>query len=422
LTGTSEIIIAANADDFSTSISYVPSTRALSSSTGNGFTFPIFSSTLAGLVPLSGGGTSLFLRADASWSSAVTSVGGTGSVSGITLTGSVTESGNLTLEGTLSVVGANFGSQTANRVFAAPNGSDGNPSFRALVAADIPTLNQSTTGSAATLTTPRDIAMTGDVSWSVSFNGSTNVTAAGTIANDAVTYAKMQNVTANSVLARAAATDGDVSAIALAASQLFGRGATGDLTAITLGSGLSMSGSTLNAVSSAGKQTLYIPAEYMKSRVTNGPSAGFIETVNNRINLITLDFDSITQEFAQFQVAMPKSWDEGTVTFEPIWYHPSATTNFGVVWSLAGVALSDTNALDTAFGTAVQVTDTGGTTNALYDGPESAAVTIGNVPAENDYLMFQIARVPADAADTLATDARLLGIRLFYTTNAGNDA
>jgi hypothetical protein len=159
----------------------------------------------------------------------------------------------------------------------------------------------------------------------------------------------------------------------------------------------------------------------MLPRVTNGAAVGSLETTTNRINVSTLDFDPTTQEFAQFQIAMPKSWDEGTVTFDAIWFHPATTTNFGVVWSMAGVALSDGNALDTAFGTAVLVTDTGGTTNTVYDTPESAGVTIGNGPAENDYVVFQIARVPADASDTLAVDARLLGVRLFYTVNAGND-
>ena len=43
------------------------------------------------------------------------------------------------------------GSQTANYVYAAPDGSSGTASFRAIVAADIPTLNQNTTGSAASL-------------------------------------------------------------------------------------------------------------------------------------------------------------------------------------------------------------------------------------------------------------------------------
>ena len=51
-----------------------------------------------------------------------------------------------------SLSGVGFGSQTANCFFAAPNGSNGNMSCRAVVAADIPTLNQSTTGNAATAT------------------------------------------------------------------------------------------------------------------------------------------------------------------------------------------------------------------------------------------------------------------------------
>jgi|UniRef100_A0A6C0IQK8 hypothetical protein len=44
------------------------------------------------------------------------------------------------------------GSQTAQFVYAAPNGNNGTAGFRALLASDIPTLNQSTTGNAATAT------------------------------------------------------------------------------------------------------------------------------------------------------------------------------------------------------------------------------------------------------------------------------
>jgi hypothetical protein len=45
-----------------------------------------------------------------------------------------------------------YASKTANYVLAAPNGSSGVPTFRAIVAADIPTLNQNTTGSASNVT------------------------------------------------------------------------------------------------------------------------------------------------------------------------------------------------------------------------------------------------------------------------------
>ena len=76
-----------------------------------------------------------------------------------------------------------YTSKTANNFLAAPSGAAGVPTFRAIVAADVPTLNQNTTGSAATLTTGRTISITGDLAYtSPSFNGSANVTAAGTLA------------------------------------------------------------------------------------------------------------------------------------------------------------------------------------------------------------------------------------------------
>lgn len=45
-----------------------------------------------------------------------------------------------------------YASKTANDFLAAPNGSAGVPTFRAIVAADIPTLNQNTTGTASNVT------------------------------------------------------------------------------------------------------------------------------------------------------------------------------------------------------------------------------------------------------------------------------
>ena len=60
-----------------------------------------------------------------------------------------------------TIASAQFGSQTANFFLSAPNGSAGNPTFRAVVSADIPTLNQSTTGTAAGLSLPSGTATMG---------------------------------------------------------------------------------------------------------------------------------------------------------------------------------------------------------------------------------------------------------------------
>ena len=51
---------------------------------------------------------------------------------------------------------------------------------------------------------------------------------------------------------------------------------------------------------------------------------------------------------------------------------------------------------------------------------ESGAVTIAGSPGANEQVFFQISRDVS--ADDLDADARLLGIKLFFTTNAANDA
>lgn len=111
----------------------------------------------------------------------VTSVSGTGTVSGLTLTGTVTTSGSLTLGGTLAVTPSNFASQTANTFLAAPNGSAGTPSFRAIVAADVPTLNQNTTGTAGNVTGTVAIANggTGQTSQTAAFDALAPTTTKG---------------------------------------------------------------------------------------------------------------------------------------------------------------------------------------------------------------------------------------------------
>jgi len=72
-----------------------------------------------------------------------------------------------------------YASKTANFVLAAPNGSAGVPSFRAVVAADIPTLNQNTSGNAATATNVAYSGLTGTVpTWNQNTTGTAlNITA-----------------------------------------------------------------------------------------------------------------------------------------------------------------------------------------------------------------------------------------------------
>jgi hypothetical protein len=171
--------------------------------------------------------------------------------------------------------------------------------------------------------------------------------------------------------------------------------------------------------SAVGKQTIWIPAAAFTPRTTNGASLGTVETTTNKVMLKTLDFDQTTEEYAQFMVAMPKSWDEGTLTAIFKW---SSTGAGDVVWGLRAVAISNDDPLDAAFGTGQTVTDTNGTASDLMDTAETSAIMIGGTPAENDMVVLEVYRKAADGADTIAADARLHGVKVFYTTSGINDA
>lgn len=172
-----------------------------------------------------------------------------------------------------------------------------------------------------------------------------------------------------------------------------------------------------------GRHMVPIMAGAIQPSVTGGCSAvTSVASAANQPDIVTLDFDATTQEYAQFSIPMPESWDEGTVTFQPIWSHAATATNFGVVWNLQAVGVSNDDAIAVAFGTAQTSTDTGGTTNDLYYGPESSAITVGGSPAAGDTVFFRMSRVTGDGSDTMAIDARLHGIRLYMTTDAATDA
>ena len=168
---------------------------------------------------------------------------------------------------------------------------------------------------------------------------------------------------------------------------------------------------------------MWIPAIAMVSPDTNGAELNAAETTATRPEIKVLDFDSSTREHAQFSIAMPKSWNESTVTALFYWTHATAVAT-DVIWGIQGVCVSDNDTIDVAYGTAVVVTDT--FHNAAEDlaiSPETGAITLDGSPAEGDLAYFQVYRDAAAGGDTTnSTDARLLGVKILFTTNAENDA
>jgi len=195
-------------------------------------------------------------------------------------------------------------------------------------------------------------------------------------------------------------------------------GADGNINIAPNGNGVVQAGGS--AVKVAGKETMYVPAQAMYASTTNGAEAGQAELTAGNPELKTFNFDPSTAESVQFNVCFPKSWNEGTITYQTFWSASSTNTGTGG-YKLSGVSIANNVDYDTAFGTAVANTAlaASGTQDDLMVNVESGAVTIASAAVDTNTI-FKLER--NTATDTNTGDLRLVGIKIFFTTDAANDA
>ena len=189
---------------------------------------------------------------------------------------------------------------------------------------------------------------------------------------------------------------------------------------ITSTDGQLATGGNIQVNSADPKRTIYVPASAMYPSTTAGcASLTQVESSTNKVNIKVLDFDGAgsSKESAEFGIQSPSYWDASTVTAQFIWY---ATAGSGTVnWELQGGAFSDDDALDAAYGTLQEVTDTLLATGDVHITAETSAITIAGTPVAGDWLQFRVNRDPAN--DTNTSDARLLGVRIRFGVKQFDD-
>lgn len=144
---------------------------------------------------------------------------------------------------------------------------------------------------------------------------------------------------------------------------------------------------------------------------TGGASPATIRTTTNGVTYDVFKFDGATAESVWFKLRMPDTWDRGTVKAIFHW-EPDTGGSGAVTWGISGLADSNDDALDSAPGTEVLVSDSVIAVGDLHITAATAAVTIGGSPALGDLIAFRVRRVPSDAGDTMTQDACLLGVSL----------
>ena len=160
---------------------------------------------------------------------------------------------------------------------------------------------------------------------------------------------------------------------------------------------------------------LWVGASAMVPRTTNGAAVGTAELATNDIMLDVLDFDNATEEGAGFWVNFGDQWDAGTVKIKAYWTTAAGNPGQTVKWDFAAQSYANDDAIDQALGTEQGVTDTMITANDMHISSASSALTIADATA-GEPVYFQVARDVA--SDSLAVDARLIGVMIQYLESA----
>lgn len=167
-------------------------------------------------------------------------------------------------------------------------------------------------------------------------------------------------------------------------------------------------------------RTIYVDAAAMVPRTTDGAEAATEEYATNDIMSDHYLFDgATTNEGVQFKMMMPDEWDGSTIKVKVFWDAASgASASDGVVWSISAGAISNDDAIDAVLGTAQTVTDTVIAVGDLHVSAATSALTVGGTPALGDLIWFEVERLQDNGSDTMAEDAKLLGIAIQYAESA----
>ena len=125
--------------------------------------------------------------------------------------------------------------------------------------------------------------------------------------------------------------------------------------------------------SGIGRNAHAVDAAMMTARASSGAGSATYDSGGNDLTLPVFDFDQTTQEYVHFSWLPPKRWDKGTVTFEALWTADAGTPGQTVVWTLAGVAISNGDALNATFGAAQGFTDALLATGQSHQLPNAAS-------------------------------------------------
>lgn len=215
-----------------------------------------------------------------------------------------------------------YASKTANNFLAAPNGTAGVPTFRAIVAADIPTLNQNTTGTASNVTGTVAIANggTGQTSQQTAINALAGAVTSGQYLRGNGTNVVMSAIQAGDVPTLNQNTTGSAGSVANALTAGTG---------ISYSSGTTYNGSAAITINNAGVTSITAGSGISVSASTGGV------TITNTSTGATITDDTTTNAtyYPVWATATTGSFSTAGVSSTKYTFNPSTGTASATVFS-----------------------------------------------------------------------------------------
>ena len=168
-----------------------------------------------------------------------------------------------------------------------------------------------------------------------------------------------------------------------------------------------------------GRQTIFIPGTAFFDSATKRQMAVWTSPFNSWFNLTGFVCPKAAGTGAAFNFMLPRSWDGGKITVDILWI--AATQGAGnVVWRLHTL---DHGALGQ--GAAWGYASDGVSANNTASKYALNAASFSNINA--GFAAHNLAgilpyRMPTSASDTYAGDVMLMGARVFFSTDKGDDA